>query len=72
MAESLVVNAERGEEGGIRAKALMSLCAMCPYLSATVRAKAVSASRLPALVLNLTLMHHQEDLVSFQNQFNTV
>ncbi|XP_014358467.2 integrator complex subunit 2 [Papilio machaon] len=67
VAESLVLNAERGEEGGIRAKALMSLCAMCPYLSATVRAKAVSASRLPALVLNLTLTHHQDDLVSFMS-----
>ncbi|CAG5021643.1 unnamed protein product [Parnassius apollo] len=67
VAESLVLNAERGEEGGIRAKALLSLCAMCPYLAAFVRAKAVTASRLPALVINLTLIHHQDDLVSFMS-----
>ncbi|CAH2066577.1 unnamed protein product, partial [Iphiclides podalirius] len=65
VAESLVVSAEKGEEGGIRAKALISLCAMCPYLAATVRAKAVSACRLPALVLNLTLIHHPDGLVPF-------
>ncbi|XP_041968143.1 integrator complex subunit 2 [Aricia agestis] len=65
VAESLVLNAERSEEGGIRAKTLMTLCAACPYISASVRAKAVSASHLPSLVINLTLTHHQDDLVFF-------
>lgn len=63
VAESLVLNAERSEEGGIRAKTLATLCAVCPYLAASVRAKAAVASRLPALVINLTLTHHQDDLV---------
>lgn len=63
MAESLVLNSERGEEGGIRAKALATLCTACPYLAASVRAKAASAARQPALVINLTLTHHQNDLV---------
>lgn len=64
MAESLVINAERSEEGGIRAKALATLCDACPYLAAPVRAKAASASRLPALVIDLTLSHHEDDLVT--------
>ncbi|CAG9566994.1 unnamed protein product [Danaus chrysippus] len=64
VAESLVLNAERGEEGGIRAKTLSTLCDACPYIATAVRAKAVSASRLPCLIINLTLTHHQ-DLVSF-------
>lgn len=63
VAESLVLNAERSEEGGIRAKTLAILCDVCPYLAASVRAKAASVSRLPALVINLTLTHHQDDLV---------
>lgn len=63
VAESLVVNAERSEEGGIRAKTLATLCDTCPYIAAAVRAKAVLASRLPSLVINLTLTHHPEDLV---------
>lgn len=63
MAESLVVNAERSEEGGIRAKTLVTLCEMCPYTAASVRAKCATVSRLPALVITLTLTHHQEDLV---------
>lgn len=66
MAESLVINAERSEEGGIRAKTLLTLCDACPYIGAAVRAKAVSASRLPCLVINLTLTHHQEDLVNIE------
>ncbi|XP_022123058.2 integrator complex subunit 2 [Pieris rapae] len=65
VAESLVMNAERGEEGGIRAKALSTLCDMCPYMAASIRAKAASVSRLPSLLINLTLTHHQDDLVSF-------
>ncbi|XP_046961071.1 integrator complex subunit 2 [Vanessa cardui] len=65
VAESLVINAERNEEGGIRAKTLSTLCDACPYIAAAVRAKAVSSSRLPSLVINLTLIHHPEDLVSF-------
>ncbi|XP_050360472.1 integrator complex subunit 2 [Nymphalis io] len=65
VADSLVINAERSEEGGIRAKALSTLCDACPYIAAAVRAKAVSSSRLPSLVINLTLTHHSEDLVSF-------
>ncbi|XP_045510921.1 integrator complex subunit 2 [Colias croceus] len=67
VAESLVMNAERGEEGGIRAKALSTLCAMCPYMAASIRSKAASASRLPSLLINLTLTHHQDDLVSFMS-----
>ncbi|XP_038222406.1 integrator complex subunit 2 [Zerene cesonia] len=67
VAESLVMNAERGEEGGIRAKALSILCAMCPYMAASIRSKAASASRLPSLLINLTLTHHQDDLVSFMS-----
>ncbi|XP_045458737.1 integrator complex subunit 2 [Melitaea cinxia] len=65
VADSLVVNSERSEEGGIRAKTLAILCDTCPYIAAAVRAKAVFASRLPSLVINLTLSHHPEDLVSF-------
>ncbi|XP_004929281.1 integrator complex subunit 2 [Bombyx mori] len=65
VAESLVLNAERSEEGGIRAKALATLCAVFPPIAATIRAKAASASRLPSLVINLTLTHHEDDLVSF-------
>lgn len=70
VAESLVLNAERSEEGGIRAKTLATLCAVSPYLAASVRAKAASASRLPALVINLTLTHHQDDLVRIFNKYN--
>ncbi|VVC92951.1 unnamed protein product [Leptidea sinapis] len=65
VAEFLVQNAEKGEEGGIRAKALSTLCAMCPYMSASIRAKAASVSRLPSLLIKLTLTHHQDDLVPF-------
>lgn len=65
--ESLVLNAERGEEWGIRGRALAALCAMCPPVAAGVRAKAAAASRLPALVIYLTLTHHQDDLVSFMS-----
>ncbi|XP_039764087.1 integrator complex subunit 2 [Pararge aegeria] len=65
VAESLVINAERGEEGGIRAKTLSTLCDACPFIAAAVRAKAVTSSRLPCLVINLTLTHHRDDLVSF-------
>lgn len=57
------MNAEKGEEGGIRAKALSTLCDMCSYMAASIRAKAASVSRLPSLLINLTLTHHQEDLV---------
>ncbi|CAH0700684.1 unnamed protein product [Spodoptera exigua] len=67
VAESLVMNADRGEEGGIRAKTLTTLCAACPHLAASVRSKAASASRLPSLVITLTLTHHQDDLVSFMS-----
>lgn len=67
VAESLVMNADRSEEGGIRAKTLTILCDACPHLAALVRAKAASASRLPALVITLTLSHHQDDLVSFMS-----
>ncbi|PZC78825.1 integrator complex subunit 2 [Helicoverpa armigera] len=67
VAESLVMNADRSEEGGIRAKTLTTLCAACPHLAAAVRAKAASASRLPSLVITLTLKHHQDDLVSFMS-----
>lgn len=59
------MNADRSEEGGIRAKTLSTLCAACPYLAASVRAKAASASRLPSLVITLTLTHHQDDLVRY-------
>lgn len=64
VAESLVLNSERGEEGGIRAKTLQTLCAACPHIAAMVRAKAASAARLPSLIINLTLTHHLDDLVS--------
>lgn len=64
MAESLVLNAERAEEGGIRARTLAALCTACPDIAAGVRTKAVSAARLPALVIDLTLTHHQDDLVT--------
>ncbi|XP_053600461.1 integrator complex subunit 2 [Plodia interpunctella] len=67
VAESLVFNAERGEEGGIRAKTLSALCNACPYIAASIRSKAASAARLPSLVVNLTLKHHQDDLVSFMS-----
>ncbi|XP_028176807.1 integrator complex subunit 2 [Ostrinia furnacalis] len=67
VAESLVLNSERGEEGGVRAKALMSLCDACPYIAAYVRSKAAFASRLPSLIITLTLTHHQDDLVSFMS-----
>ncbi|CAG9784484.1 unnamed protein product [Diatraea saccharalis] len=67
VAESLVMNAERGEEGGVRTKALATLCDACPYIAASVRSKAAFASRLPSLIINLTLTHHQEDLVSFMS-----
>ncbi|CAB3231134.1 unnamed protein product [Arctia plantaginis] len=67
VAESLVMNADRSEEGGIRAKTLATLCAACPHLAASVTAKAASASRLPSLVINLTLLHHPDDLVSFMS-----
>ncbi|XP_052756874.1 integrator complex subunit 2 [Galleria mellonella] len=67
VAESLVVNAERGEEGGIRAKTLATLCDACPYIAAAVRSKAAAVSRLPSLIINLTLTHHQDDLVSFMS-----
>jgi hypothetical protein len=63
VAESLVMNAERGEEGGVRTKALETLCDACPYTAASVRSKAAFASRLPSLIINLTLIHHQDDLV---------
>lgn len=66
MAESLVLNSERGEEGGVRAKALVALCDACPHIAASVRSKAAFASRLPSLIINLTLTHHQDDLVSFK------
>ncbi|XP_063376210.1 integrator complex subunit 2 [Cydia fagiglandana] len=65
--ESLVANTERSDEGGIRAKTLSTLCAVCPYMAASVRAKAAAASRLPALVITLTLTHHEDDLVSFMS-----
>lgn len=65
VAESLVMNADRSEEGGIRAKTLTTLCAACPHLAAAVRSKAASASRLPSLVITLTLTHHQDDLVRY-------
>lgn len=65
MVESLVVNAERGEEWGVRGRALAALCAMCPPAAAAARARAAAASRLPALVIYLTLTHHQDDLVTF-------
>ncbi|XP_013200586.1 integrator complex subunit 2 [Amyelois transitella] len=67
VAESLVFNAERGEEGGIRAKALTALCNACPYIAASIRSKAASAARLPSLIVNLTLTHHQDDLVAFMS-----
>lgn len=67
VAESLVLNAERSEEGGVRAKTLSTLCEACPHIAASVRAKVASASRLPSLVINLTLTHHQDDLVSFMS-----
>ncbi|XP_063838834.1 integrator complex subunit 2 [Ostrinia nubilalis] len=67
VAESLVLNSERGEEGGVRAKALMALCDACPYIAAYVRSKAAFASRLPSLIITLTLTHHQDDLVSFMS-----
>ncbi|GBP98280.1 Integrator complex subunit 2 [Eumeta japonica] len=62
---SLVMNAERGEEGGVRGAALSVLCAACPAVAAAVRARAATACRLPALVLTLTLRYHQDDLVPF-------
>ncbi|XP_026737728.1 integrator complex subunit 2 [Trichoplusia ni] len=67
VAESLVMNADRSEEGGIRAKTLTILCAANPHIAAAVRAKAASASRLPSLVINLTLIHQRDDLVSFMS-----
>ncbi|XP_049865631.1 integrator complex subunit 2 [Pectinophora gossypiella] len=67
VAESLVLNSERGEEGGIRAKTLSILCEVCPHIAAAVRAKAASAARLPSLVITLTLTHHQDDLVHFMS-----
>ncbi|KAI5641541.1 integrator complex subunit 2 domain-containing protein [Phthorimaea operculella] len=67
VAESLVLNSERGEEGGIRAKTLSILCETCPHIAAAVRAKSAAAARLPSLVISLTLTHHQDDLVSFMS-----
>lgn len=72
MAESLVMNADRSEEGGIRAKTLATLCAACPHLAASVTAKATSASRLPSLVINLTLQHHPDDLVCFRETLEII
>lgn len=63
MVDSLVVNAERGEESGLRGRALVTLCEVCPPVAAVVRARATAAARLPALIINLTLTHHQDDLV---------
>lgn len=57
------MNAERSEEFGLRGRALTTLCEMFPPLAANVRAKATAASRLPALVVNLTLSHNLDDLV---------
>ncbi|KAL0849125.1 hypothetical protein ABMA28_013475 [Loxostege sticticalis] len=67
VAESLVLNSERGEEGGVRAKALVALCDASPHTAASVRSKAAFASRLPSLIITLTLIHHQDDLVSFMS-----